>query len=70
MKNAGYIAKFTKAELIELKEELTALLSSEQASLDWWKNEMGRDYDGYGICIKHHSKQIKRIKKILKALKL
>ena len=34
MKNAGYIAKFTKAELIELKEELTALLSSEQASLD------------------------------------
>jgi len=57
----------TKAQLIELKNELTNVLISEEASLDWWICEMN-GFDGDIAMREHHRKQVKRIKKALKTI--
>ena len=54
---------------LHLLRTLKNILKDEEAALHWWKNMM-YDYDGDNAMRDHHTKNIRRIKNVLKKHRL
>jgi len=54
---------------LDLLRTLKNILRDEEAALHWWKNSM-YDFDGEHAMREHHTKNIRRIKNVLKKHRL